>query len=283
MIAGLETMSWRGKYTGWYKIARETLGNLVPELSDQEIMENVTIEDQLIVPTGQEHLPRNKAKPLPQLSIKLNDTGIELGILYREQEQLELLKNLFKESHSRDREKLLESLQSMDPSYETILYSVMRDEKPMLLRKYVSARLDTQLLERVIEESENLRRGGRQIQNNQSVYVPPKSPMFYLTTITVPLTEIEYRDALLVIKPLFSVVSGIKTQREIISERISKPRVKRNLYREFIEALNEARKKDLISAERRREINQKWRDHEDMRDELMDMLREMLNPQNEAQ
>ena len=279
MIAGLETMSWRGKYIGWYRIAQEILREL-PELTDQEIMENVTPDDQLIVPTGQEDLPRNKAKPIPQLSIRLSDTGIELGILYREQEQLELLENIFKESHQRAKENLLQTLQSLDPSYETILYSKGRDEKPVLLRKYVSARMDTQLLERVIEESENLRRGGRQIQHNQSVYVPPKTPEFYLTRITVPLTENEYREALMVIKPLFTTVTGIKTQREIISERLSKPRVKRNLYREFIEALNEARKRDLISAERRREINQKWRDYEDEREELMEYLRDLLNPQN---
>jgi len=279
MIAGLENMSWRGKYIGWYRIAQELLRGL-PDLSDQEVMENVTTEDQLIVPTGQEDLPKNKAKPLPQLSVKLSDIGIELGILYHEQEQLELLKNIFKESHQRDKEKLLQTLQSLDPSYETILYSKGGDAKPTLLRKYVSARIDTQLLERVIEESENLRRGGRQIHQNQSVYVPPKTPEFYLTRITVPLTENEYREALMVIKPLFTSVTGIKTQREIISERLSRPRVKRNLYREFIAALNEARKKDLISAERRREINQKWRDNEDEREELMEYLRDLLNPQN---
>lgn len=280
MIAGLETMSWRGKYTGWYRIAQEALGELVPELSDQEIMENVTHEDQFVAPTGQEHLPRNKAKPLPQLSIKLSDTSIELGILYREQEQLELLKNIFNESHLRDMEKLLETLQSLDPSYETILYSKSRNEKPVLLRKYVSARMDAQLLERAIEESENLRRGGRQVQNNQSIYVPPKSPEFYLTRITTPLTEKEYREALGVMKPLFATVTGIKTQREIISDRLSKPRVKRNRYREFIETLNEVKRRDLISAERRREINQKWRDNEDERDELMDYLKDLLNPRS---
>lgn len=273
-------MSWRGKYTGWYRISQEALGELVPELTDQEVMENVNPEDQFIAPTGQEHLPRNKAKPLSQISIKLSDTGIELGILYSEQEQLELLKNIFKESHKRDMDKLLEGLQRLDPSYETILYSKGGDEKPVLLRKYVSARMDPQLLERVIEESENLRRGGRQIQNNQSIYVQPKSPRFYLTRINVPLTEHEFREALGVIKPLFATVNGIKTQREIISERLSKPRVKRNRYREFIEALNEVKRRDLISVERRREINQKWRDNEDERDELMEYLKDLLNPRS---
>jgi len=277
MIAGAETMSWRGKYIGWYRIAEEVLGKLVPSLSDQEVMENVSIDDQFTAPTGQEHLPRNKAKPLPQLSIKLSDTGIELGIIYQETEQLELLKNIFRETHSRDLEKLLSSLEELDPSYETVLYSQQSDKKPMLLRKYVTARVDAQLLERIIEEAESLRKGGRQIVNNQSVYVQPRSPMLYMTRINTPLDEFKYRDALSVIKPLFKVLTGIKTQREIISDRLSKPRQRRNMYREFIEALNKARNDDLISAERRREINKKWRDNEDEREELMDYLKELLN------
>jgi len=277
MIAGAETMSWRGKYIGWYRIAEEVLGKLVPSLSDQEVMENVSIDDQFTAPTGQEHLPRNKAKPLPQLSIKLSDTGIELGIIYQETEQLELLKNIFRETHSRDLEKLLSSLDELDPSYETVLYSQQSDKKPMLLRKYVTARVDAQLLERIIEEAESLRKGGHQIVNNQSVYVQPRSPMLYMTRINTPLDEFKYRDALSVIKPLFKVLTGIKTQREIISDRLSKPRQRRNMYREFIEALNKARNDDLISAERRREINKKWRDNEDEREELMDYLKELLN------
>ena len=276
MIAGAETMSWRGKYIGWYRIAEEVLGKLVPSLSDQEVMENVSIDDQFTAPTGQEHLPRNKAKPLPQLSIKLSDTGIELGIIYQETEQLELLKNIFRETHSRDLEKLLSSLEELDPSYETVLYSQQSDKKPMLLRKYVTARVDAQLLERIIEEAESLRKGGRQIVNNQSVYVQPRSPMLYMTRINTPLDEFKYRDALSVIKPLFKVLTGIKTQREIISDRLSKPRQRRNMYREFIEALNKARNDDLISAERRREINKKWRDNEDEREELMDYLKDLL-------
>lgn len=276
MIAGAETMSWRGKYIGWYRITEETLGKLVPSLSDNEVMENVTIEDQFTTP-NEDTLPRNNSKPLPQLSIKLSDNGIELGIIYTKPEQIDLLKNLYRETHSAEMEKLVTTFAELDPSYETVLYSRQRDQKPMLLRKYVTARIDSTLLERLIEESENLRRGGRQIQNNQSIYVPPKSPLLYMTRINLPLDEFQYRDALDTIKPLYKILTGIKTQREIISDRLSKPRVRRNMYREFIEALNEARSKELISAERRRGINQRWRDDEKGREELMEYLKELLN------
>lgn len=269
-------MSWRGKYIGWYRVTEEILGKLVPHLTDQEIMENVTPDDTFTAPTGQEHLPRNKAKPLPQIFIKLSDTEIQLGIIYRQLEQLELFKNIFRDTHTAEMNRLLDNLQRLDPSYETILYSKTRDEKPFLLRKYVSARMDTPLIERLIEESESLRKGGRQIVNNQSVYTPPRSPELYLTRIITPLDGREFRKALENIKPLFATVSGIMTQREIISERLSKPRVKRNMYREFIELLNEARGKDMISAEQRRIINDKWRDNEDEREDLMEYLKGLL-------
>ncbi len=276
MLAGAETMSWRGKYTGWYRIVEEELGKLVPNLSDQDVMENVTIEDSFTAPTGQEGLPRNKAKPLPQLTFKLSDTTIELGIIYTENEQLDLLKNIFRETHGVDMKTLLKSLESLDPSYETILYSRQRDEKPMILRKYVSARIDEQLLQRLIDEAESMRKGGRKIINNESVYVPPRSPLLYMTRINTELDEPMFRKVLRDIKPLFKVLTSIKTQREIISDRLSKPRIKRNMYREFIEVLNEARNLDLISSERRREINQRWRNQEDDREELMDYLKDLL-------
>jgi hypothetical protein len=145
------------------------------------------------------------------------------------------------------------------------------------LRKYVTARLDIQLIERIIEEMENFRKGGRQIQNNQSVYVTPKTPQLYLTRISVPLIESVLKEVLREIKPIYSTVMGIKTQREIISDRLRKPRIKRNIYREFINSLNEARKQDIISAEQRREYNKKWREDEDERENLMEKLRDLLN------
>ena len=232
-------MSWRGKYTGWYRIIEEELGKLVPTLSDQEVMENVTIDDSFTAPTGQEGLPRNKAKPLPQLTFKLSDNGIELGVIYTGPEQLDHLKNIYRETHAADMKKLHEALQSLDPSYETVLYSIQHDEKPMLLRKYVSARVDDQLLGRLIDEAETLRKGGRKIINNESVYVPPRSMLLYMTRISTELDEIQFRKALRDIKPLFAVLLGIKTQREMISDRLSKPRMKRNMYREFIEAFEQ--------------------------------------------
>jgi hypothetical protein len=271
-------MSWRGKYIGWYKLLYRILEYLVPDLSDREIMENVTPEDEIIIPTGQENLPTNKSKPIPNLSIKLNESEIEIGILYYNQAQIDLLKNILKDTHASMLELLLNSFQKLDPNYETVLYSITRDEKPTLVRKYVTARVDKDLLDRTIEEAEYTSKGGRQIIYNKSVYIPPKSIKLYLTRVKTALDDKEFTNSLTVIKPIYEILTGIKTQREIISDRLSKPRKKRNMYREFIEALNEVRRRELISAERRREINNMWReDDESNRESIMEYLNELLS------
>lgn len=282
-FTGTEIMSWRGKYIGWYRIIEKTLGNLVPNLTDMEVMENVTLDDLLITPTGQESLPRNKKKPIPKIMLHINDNNIELGIIYNNQESLELFRNIFKNVHTQDKEKFFNRLQSLDSNYETLLYFKEQNKNPELLRKYITARLDLQLLERVIDDMLKLRKGGIQVQNNQSVYITPKTPQLYLTRVSVPLIEAKFIEALCEIKPIYETLKAIKTQREIISDRLRKPKIKRNIYREFIESLNEARKQDLISAEKRREFNKKWREEQDKRESLMKQLMELINHKKETQ
>jgi hypothetical protein len=270
-------MSWRGKYISWYRILEQHFDGLTPDLTDNEIMENVTQEDQFIIPTNKESKTEEMAKAYPNISIKLSETGIELGILYNEADQFALIKNIFRETHTDQLQKLLNQFQKLDDGYETVLYSKSREEKSILIRKYVTSRVDKQLIGRVIDEAESLRKGGRQIVNNQSTYVPPKNSELYLTRIRIALNEEEYKKSVEEIKPIYETLTEIKTQREIISDRLSKPRIKRNLYREFIETLNEARKRDLISAEKMREINKKWREDEDERESLLQYLMDLIN------
>jgi asparagine synthetase B (glutamine-hydrolysing) len=139
-------MSWRGKYVGWYRLMGSRFGKLLPELSEQEIMESVSPEDVLIAPTIEESKPRNQRKALPHMSLILKDKSIETRVTYLDRESIELLRNIFKDSHRVQRESLFKELYALDPSYETLLYSNTREEKkPRMIRKYISARLDQQL------------------------------------------------------------------------------------------------------------------------------------------
>jgi len=271
-------MSWRGKYVGWYRLMESKFGKLLPELSEQEIMESVSPQDVFIAPTIEEDKPRNQRKALPHMSLILKDESIETRITYSGRESLDLLRNIFKDTHRVQLESLFTDLKALDPSYETLLNSKTRDEKkPRLIRKYVSARLDQQLIERMIDESENFRRGGRQVQYNSSAYSHPENPEVVLVRQITPLDQGEFLNVLDRLQPIYKTLTRIMTQREIISKRLSTPRRKRNQYREFIELLNEAHSGDYISAEKRRKLNDRWRKDEDGREDLIDELRERLN------
>jgi hypothetical protein len=271
-------LSWRGKYVGWYRLLENDFSKLVPTLSDMDVMESVTPEDVLIIPTNEEEKPRNERKALPNLSLKLTDDSIEVRITYIDKESVDLLRNLLNDSQKKQLDKLLDELVRLDPSYETILYSKARQApKPRLIRKYVTSRLDPHLIERIIDEDNRLRRGGRHPDSDSSTYLLPEAPEFVFVRQTVPLTTEEFIKVLHKLKPIYKLLSGVKSQREMISSRLSRPRHKRNLYREFIEVLNDVKGKDLISAEERRKLNDRWRKDEEGREELVDELKEILS------
>lgn len=267
-------MSWRGKYVGWYRLLENEYGRLVPELTDIDVMESVTPEDVLIIPTSEEDKPRNQRKALPNMVLRLTEENIEVSIAYRDKESMDLLRNLFHEAHKVQRELLFKELGLLNPSYETVLYSHSRDNpKPRLIRKYVSGRLDQLLIERILDECDRLRKGGRQ---NDTAYVHPESPELLFVRQIAPLEQGEYMRALQRIQPIYKILCSVKTQRELISSRLKRPKHRRNMYREFIEALNEARGKDLISAEKRRKLNNQWRKDEEGRELLLEELKALL-------
>ena len=271
-------MAWRAKYVGWYRLAEEELGDLIPRLSEREVMENVSTEDVLIVP------PREPGaadeKPLPSLQLRLRDQGLELAIVYGSKKTLAHLENVFRETHREVHERLFTLLDGLPTEYETKLYSGNSDgSERELIRRYLSSRLDGGLLRRLLDEADELRKGGRKIVNNQSVYVKPRSPELHLASISTPLSQEAFRQALREMRPLIELLSGIKTRREVIGERLARSSKTRNDYREFVEALNQARAEGVISAERRRELDRRWRQEEEERDELLSEVRALIGSQ----
>ena len=271
-------MAWRAIYVAWYRLAEEELGGLLYSLSERRVMENVSTEDVLTVPLGEPDVA--DGKPLPSLHMLLRDTELKLAIVYESKKSVEHLENIFRETHREEHERLFTLFGGLHAGYETKLYSGSSDGSEIeLIRRYLSSRLDGELLRRILDEADELRKGGRKIVNNQSVYVKPRSPEVHLASISTSLSQEAFRQALREMRPLIELLSSIKTRREIIRERLARPKKTRNVYREFVEALNQARAEGLISAERRRELDRRWRQEEEERDGLLREVRALLDPQ----
>ncbi|HEX9914912.1 MAG TPA: hypothetical protein VGB32_08335 [Candidatus Bathyarchaeia archaeon] len=266
-------MAWRVKYVDWYRETLKSLGDLIPSLGDGEVVDAVEITDEAIVRLGSED------RPGPALHLSVRDQGVTLSIRYGTRKALDHLARIRDEPHAEQRRLLLEAVGGLDARYQTRLYGDGGEAgKTELVRSYLTSRLDEQLLSRLLDEAESMRRGGTSVEQGRSVYLQPRSPLLSFVEVSTALDPIEYTDAASKLKPVLGVLLDIKTQRELIRERVEEPSRQVNQYRDYVEVLNQARRQGLISAERRRELDRLWRDNPDERDSLIEGLRELLNP-----
>ncbi|MFH2112803.1 MAG: hypothetical protein ABIJ47_16265 [Candidatus Bathyarchaeota archaeon] len=266
-------LAWRSKYVDWFRVVQGELGELLPSLSDAEVIECVTVDDEANIPLG------DRGKPLPALHLKVGDGGVTLAVRYDEKSSMDHLSNVLNEAHSEQRRMLLRELAGLDARYQTRLYRRQRDsEKLELTRNYLSGRLDEQLLSRLLDEAEAQRRGGARVEQGRSIYQQPTHTSLSFIEVSTGLDPVELREAAGRLRPVLELLLGIRTQREIIKERLEKPRKRVNLYKEYVDMLNEARGMGLISAEKRRELDRQWRENPGDRDSLMADLRRLLGP-----
>ena len=262
-------MSWKSKYVEWYKLANRVLGEVIPGLDEREIMENVSTDDRFLTPL-------TNSGTDPQFFISLSDNYIKTGIVYSNKKNLDHFENILSETHQQDIENLLKALHELDEDYQTTLKK--KDNVMEIISKYLSNRMDTALLERLIDQSHKIRKGGRMIQNNESIYLPPQTPELCIVETEIGLNEEEFVQALSEIKLVYEVLLGIKTRREIIREKLSKPDKERNQYSKYVSLLNLARKRKLISPEKRRELDNLWRTGDEEKEVLIDEINRILKP-----
>jgi hypothetical protein len=269
-------MAWRSKYVDWYRETERSLEGLAPRLEDREVVDAVEAHDEANIRLGGEE------RPSPSLHLKVRDEGVTIAVRYDSKKSLDHLARILDEVHSEQRRSLFENVKSLDARYQTRLYAGAADDRPELTRSYLAGRLDEQLLSRLLEEAGSMRKGGTTVEYGRSVYRQPRSPLLHLAEVSTPLDPAAYRDAASRLGPLLGVLLDIKTQREIIKERLERPRVKANRYRDYVEALNRARREGLISAERRRDLDRLWRDSPSDRDSLMAELDALLSPRDQG-
>jgi hypothetical protein len=263
-------MAWRLKYVDWYGETERSLEGLAPRLGDREVLDAVEASDEANIRLGAED------RPNPALCLKVRNEGVTLAIRYDSKKALDHLSRIMDEAYDGQRRSLFDHVKSLDVRYQTRLYAATADGEPELVRGYLTGRMDEQLLSRLLEEADSVRRGRTAVEQGGTVYRQPRSPLLHFSEVSTPLDPAAYRDAASRLRPVLGVLLDIRTQREIIRERLERPRVKANLYREYVEALNRARLEGLVSAERRRELDRLWRDSPEDRDRLMAELNALL-------
>jgi len=252
------------------------LGNLIVTLSDQGVMEYVSEGHTLTIPLAELEA---ETRPLPSLEIQLDDTILHIALVYRNSESIRHLKNLLHPTQTNAQTAFTDSMRLLPVAFETRLSKRgFKETENLLVKKYVASRVDASILSLLIDETETIRTGGRRTVDGRSFYEAPATPLFYLLHRELKLDYAEFSQALADIKPIISLVSGVKTQREIIHSRLSKPVDQAKNYRTFIELINKARSLYVISAEERRSLEKKWREVPEERGPIEEDLRRRVEP-----
>ena len=263
----------RASFIPWYRVVRSTLGSVVADLSDVDVMEYVE-GSVLTIPLSQQG---REARPLPIIEVELGEAFINIAIAYRDADSLKHLRNLLHPSQTGTKTTFISAMQGLPTVFETrLMKRAFKEEHFSLVRKYVGNRVDSVVLQRLIDEAEGIRIGGRQSSGGVSVYSAPATPVLRLVHAQSRLDDGEFKTLLAVFMPVVEVVSSIKTQREMIHSRISKSVEQANDYRGFVTLLNKARGLDLVSAEERRGLEKRWREVPSEREPIEEDLRRRL-------
>jgi hypothetical protein len=269
----MNALDSRPHFVAFYKTTRNILGPLVEELNEQSVLEYVSSEGVLTIPLKSQELE----KPLPILEIKLTNEVLRISLTYKDADEIRHLKNLLHPSQLESKNAFTETMKLLPVSFETRLY--MRDFKGTdytFVKKYIASRIDASILGLLLDEAEMMRSGGRRVVDGRSVYEAPATPLLYLLYRDVNNGDEELRTVISQMRPVIALVVGVKTQREIIHSRISKPVEQANHYRVVSQLLNKARNQGYLSAVERRDLEKKWREVPEERNAIEEELRRRL-------
>ena len=244
------------------------------DLSDVDVMEFVSDDKLLTIPLSE----GDKAKrPLPIIEIEEAGETLSVSLVYRDAESLRHLRNILHSSQVDAQGAFNGVMRLLPVSFETRLSKRgFKESSFALQKKYVASRVDAAMLQRLIEEAEVIRSGGRRTASGRSVYEAPATPVLQLVYAQTKLDEEELSKALSEMKQVIILLSAVKTQKEMIHSKIAKPVDEAARYRGFIDLLNKARYLGMLSAEERRGLDKKWRETPEERGPLEEDLRRRL-------
>jgi hypothetical protein len=268
----------QSRFLPWYRATKDSLDGLVKTLSDVDVMEFVSENRILSIPLSE---GEREARSLPDIEVEEVDDHMNVSLLYKNSESLRLLRNLLHPTQNTAQVAFTDSMRILPVAFETRLLKRGFKETTgySIVKKYIANKIDTSMLSLMIKEAETIRSGGRRSVDGQSVYEAPATPVLILLFKQVKVSEIELRETLTQMKPIINLVLSVKTQREIIHARLTKPVEQANRYREFIDLINKARSLYLITAEERRSLEKRWREIPEEREPIEeDLSRRIESP-----
>lgn len=256
------------QYIPWYKILIRVYEGMVPDRSDEQIMGMVSPKNWLMVPiTGETSRTQGKNRDMGNMFFALYEDEIHIGISYQNIQALDNFKNIAHYFHAPEKSELVRLLTELDDTFETALFKKIKKYHPLQAPDYEDVltfktnTLNEKNLEQLIEQSDEIRKEGRHIQEKNDF--PIITPAINLTQVWISADETSFIKALEKLKPIYRILMNIKTHAEIYStihEKSNIAKIDETIsYSTFFDLIKKVRGSNLITEIERRNYDAKFR------------------------
>jgi hypothetical protein len=259
-------MSWRIEYIPWYRIAEEVLAGSIPLLEDKEIVNFVSHNHWLILPTSTEKDRKDSIiRSDANIYFDLSKKGkITVGFVCNTLESVRRMRNLLHGFHTTEKDRFIHQLRLLDDRYTT---SIERKIKAYYFAQtpeyetdfeFTTNTINDELLtqafnriDKIMEESDTHKRiTGKSWRT--------LAPTINIASVVIGRNPDEFREVLQQLKPAYQIALRIKTDKEItliIAKRKQREQeARQKQFNEFIQKL----KNDGVRGKDYRDAVAKW-------------------------
>jgi len=219
----------REKYVQWYRTAQTILGDLAPSgLTSAEIIEKVSPNDWLIIPTNDESTRQQAIQRAnPNIYFSLNGTTW-IGLVCNTLTSIRKMANILTNFHSEDQEKFLAELRKLDSTFRTAvsrkIYKYYWGESPTYETVFErsSNTMTTDAFERIFSTADTIHSEGRQMKDYGGKY-SRLLPHVTLAETSFPTRNTTFQEKLRSLVPLYEISLGIRTSSQLRKEYSKDP------------------------------------------------------------
>jgi hypothetical protein len=216
----------KSDYVLWYRRAQNVLGDLLPNLSDDQIMSWVSDNNWLMFPLSSEKTKdEGRNRPQPNVYIELTkEGGIRIGLVCNTLDSVRKMGNILDSFHSQEKAEFIQEMKQLDDGFRTFV-SKKRKANYAATPEYeqgfgfTTNKADDSSFHKLFEEAQGIRENGVREMRAAGKTYPPEAPVIDLATVQIEAQQEQYDEKLKQLKRLYELGLKIKTTGEIIREK----------------------------------------------------------------
>jgi predicted RNA-binding Zn-ribbon protein involved in translation (DUF1610 family) len=216
----------KADYIPFFRLSEDILQELLPRLSEEQIIALVSNENWVPFPLpGEETKDEIDNRKDPHIDLKLTQSAMRIGLRCNTVRSVDKLENILVEYHSPEKRALIQSLGELEDDFQTVVYAKIKEHNWSERAEYQSRfQKQTNLLDEAgVEEmfgiSGQIREEGRNRMKDERLPHNPVTPVIELCFTTIESkNEQLFVSKLKQLKPIYETCLKVKTTAWIKAE-----------------------------------------------------------------